>query len=577
MIDMSKYHKEILCTVFFLLFLGTVLSTSAVYPTIKENLNKYTVTSDGVEICFDVFEPKESTQQIKTGIIMGHGVAVNKEVYKIIAKELASIGFVVVTFDFRSHGRSAGNFNFRLTQGLPEGFNFLVNDMLAIKSYLASRGDINMTNLGYMGYSMGGGVGFEVLQNEYDFRAFVGLAPVPDFQRTNATRPPNLLILIGAYDEAIDFDSTFKVMQNRTGLDRSQLEIGKVYGNFEDGTASKLVIDEGTEHLFAPYHKNFVMETRNWFYRALLGPNMPDISSTPLIGVEATISLTLLSGLLGIIVIGLFSFVVINNTRKIAKNEQLFTVKEQIQLTPLNKRDRMIILGTTVFLGYLCLIPLIILFLLPFIFANVILLFFGGLAIAIYLLLKIHAKKNGYNLKAELKQTLTTNGIHSYILGIVIGLIAYGFLATSIGYLLGIVPHISEVPWMVAYGLIIFFTFFIFNFATEKWRQSVDPEKTIRMEPFQTKQMLKDLGTVAGLISLFISVMILLICIAIGNMFLAMILILAIPLTLFVSLVSKLLKYQTGSLTIGAIFSGTVLSLIVITASPAISIVAMLF
>jgi dienelactone hydrolase len=574
---MSKYQKEILCGVFLLMFLGSVFSLSAIYPNVDEKINQFTKTSDGVDICFDVFEPKQSAQSIKTGIIMGHGVAVNKEVYKIIAKELASIGFVVVTFDFRSHGRSAGNFNFRLSGGQPEGFNFLVNDVLAAKSYLAGRGDINMSNLGYMGYSMGGGVGFELLQNDYDFRAFVGLAPVPDFQRTNSTRPPNLLILIGQFDEAIDFDSVYKVMQNRTGLDRTQLEMGKIYGNFEDGTASKLVVDKGTEHFFAPYYEPFVLETRNWFYRALLGPNMPDISAQPLIGIHSTISLTLLSGLVGIILIGLFSFVLINITSKIAKNEQLFVVKEQVQLRPLNPKDQKILLGTTVFLGYLGLLPSLVLFILPFIFANVILLFFSGLAVAMYILLKKHGKKNGYEFKAELKKTLKSGNWQLIALSIVIGLFAYGVLATSIGYLLGIVPHISELPWIFAYGIVIFAIFFMFNVTTEKMRQSIDPEKSIKLETFQTKQMIKDYFISAGLISIFISAMILLISLAISNMFLAMILILAIPLILFVSLISKLLKYQTGSLAAGAVFTGTVLSLIVITASPALNIFALLF
>ncbi len=430
-----------------------------------------------------------------------------------------------------------------------------------------------MSNLGYMGYSMGGGVGFELLQHDYDFRAFVGLAPVPDFQRTNVTRPPNLLILIGEFDEAIDFNSIYKVMQNRTGLERSQIELGKTYGSFEDGTAAKLVIDKGTEHFFAPYYEPFVRETRNWFYRALLGPNMPDIASEPLIGINSTIALTLVSILLGIILIGLFSFVVVNLSRKISKNEQLFVVKEQVQLHPLNQKDRRILLGSTVFLGYLGLLPSVFIFILPFIFANAILIFFSGLAVAMYLLLKKHGKKNGYEFKAELKNCLKSGGWNVIILGGVIGLFAYGVLAVSIGYLLGIVPHISETPWMIPYATIIFAIFFIFNVTTDKLRQSVDPEKEINVKSFQTKQMVRDYFISASLISIFISAMILLISLAMGNMFLSMILILAIPLTFFVSLISKFLKYQTGSLTAGAIFTGTVLSMVVITASPVLNLI----
>ncbi len=111
---------------------------------------------------------------------------VNKAVMSLLAINLAEEGFVAVTFDFRSHGWSLGDFNgvaepikdaivnmflnhepiANMTQIIGGAFTNvsiflpLLNDLRAIKTYLAGRGNINMTNLGYVGYSMGGGVGF---------------------------------------------------------------------------------------------------------------------------------------------------------------------------------------------------------------------------------------------------------------------------------------------------------------------------------------------------------------------------------------------------------------------------------
>ena len=46
----------------------------------------------------------------------------------------------------------------------------LLNDLRAIKTYCRAS-NINMTNLGYVGYSMGEGVGFMQFTNNTDFKA----------------------------------------------------------------------------------------------------------------------------------------------------------------------------------------------------------------------------------------------------------------------------------------------------------------------------------------------------------------------------------------------------------------------
>jgi dienelactone hydrolase len=175
----------------------------------------YTLTEDGINIAFDVFEPANDNSLDKKAVILGHGICANKEFLRLISKDLAENGFVAVAFDFRGHGRSSGDFNFMGESiqeslsggnfnGMPDlSFDTLIQDVMAIKEYLNSRGDIDMDNLGYLGYSMGGGVGFTLCAEDNAFRAFVGLAPVPDYMNTNLTNPQNLLVIVGKYDEAI--------------------------------------------------------------------------------------------------------------------------------------------------------------------------------------------------------------------------------------------------------------------------------------------------------------------------------------------------------------------------------------
>src|SRR5271157_4377 len=221
-------RKRLFAVVFFAaLFLAGSVAFYGTPLSVQRTYNLVAQTSDGVSIYFDVYEPRGGPA-VKNAVILGHGIMVNKEVMKFLAMELAANGFVSVAFDFRSHGLSGGNFNFLAGKFDLKTFSMdniaaflsadtLVKDIDAVKIYLAGRGDINMTNLGYVGYSMGGGAGFAALANDTDFHAMVGVAPVPDFDRTNLTRPPNLLIVMGKNDEAISYNAVLKVMENKTG------------------------------------------------------------------------------------------------------------------------------------------------------------------------------------------------------------------------------------------------------------------------------------------------------------------------------------------------------------------------
>ncbi|MBD3254530.1 MAG: alpha/beta fold hydrolase, partial [Candidatus Lokiarchaeota archaeon] len=147
-----KLKKGIAISIFLSLFIiGTILIF--ITPTsVKIRYNLTAETKDKEHISFNTYQPIESDKRMKA-IIIGHGIMVNKEILKDFAIELAASGFFVVTCDFRGHGLSTGELN----RGL------LVNDVKAIKKYLERRDDIDNDNLGYVGYSMGGGPGNKIV------------------------------------------------------------------------------------------------------------------------------------------------------------------------------------------------------------------------------------------------------------------------------------------------------------------------------------------------------------------------------------------------------------------------------
>ncbi len=81
-------------------------------------------------------------------LICCHGINDNRGQWvRQIAQLHERSGYGAVMFDFAGHGESAGSL---VTYGMRE-----VDDVAAVEAYLRQRGDVDMSRLGIMGYSLG--------------------------------------------------------------------------------------------------------------------------------------------------------------------------------------------------------------------------------------------------------------------------------------------------------------------------------------------------------------------------------------------------------------------------------------
>jgi len=436
--------KFVFFLVSFCVFLSCVLSINFLPIGINKSLNNYTVTDDGVKICYDLFVPKENPSLNKPGIILGHGIMVNKQFLRLLAMDLSNQGFVVAALDFRGHGRSGGS----LRTGN------ITTDILAVKEILADRGDINMSNLGYLGYSMGGGAGFQLLSNDTDFKAMVSLAS----SGTSEYNPPNLLILQGKFDEVVQFDRILSYMENRTGLPSTDIESNRVYGSFENGTALKLVISN-VDHLLAPYSPNNIREARIWFLKALQYEDNPP---TDLINYTLLVCLVMLASCSGII---LFLYVAEFVVKKFSIRKFLSESVEDSEV----KIDREILRKKVIKSYWYIVLPLSIpciifgapLLILPLYFMSLIVILLSGSAVASIFYLWYLLKRQGISFGKFLNNEFKKTSLRNICIGIGLGLILYGILAFSIGYIFGIVPGVSKWGWAMLYALFMFIVNFM--------------------------------------------------------------------------------------------------------------------
>ncbi len=564
MINLDLKYKKFICTCIFLslFIIGTILIL--IIPTnIKISYYLSTSTQDGTQIIFNVYEPK-SSDPVKKAVIIGHGGMASKEFMKGYAIELACAGFVVVTFDFRGHGQSSGEFN----------LSMMVYELRAIKQYLNSRPDIDIHNLTYIGYSVGGYPGLQVVKNDTDFKCFVGVGtglPTPEYLPNcvvpaNSGRRLNILIIQAKFDEAISLDHLKIGMALRLNTTVDNIDLNKLYGSFKDGNASMILLDDNSDHLLLCWDETFIRAARDWVINSY-----PDVKA-----VDENFYLNLRKLILFIQVVGGigFFFLILDPLCRVftpIKNDHsknnLFK-KIELPHESISSLSKKYILYS-IFLGIPGMaIMLPVLVFLPLTIAGVILALLFGQCFGTLILLWRSGKKNETSLLNMIKTPFKIPKIRllkEICLGIILTSILYIIIYLSFGLnCLGFIPGLFKLPWSPIYyaiGMVImliyalFFQLIILN----KFDNSI-------------KDQLKAILLIFGLLMSYICIYIIVPCIIINNYFIIIFLYIITPLVLLVSAISVVLYKKSGNVVSSSIIITTIIVSLACTLAPYINI-----
>lgn len=105
------------------------------------------VTEDGLRLTGWLIAPQQHRKRAP-GVIICHGQGANKSDFTELAVSLSRRGYVVLTFDFRAHGESAGR---RSSLGYHEQ-----KDIAAAYRFLTARQGVDKERIGIFGFSLGG-------------------------------------------------------------------------------------------------------------------------------------------------------------------------------------------------------------------------------------------------------------------------------------------------------------------------------------------------------------------------------------------------------------------------------------
>jgi alpha/beta superfamily hydrolase len=441
--------KQALMIFFFLsmYIVGTVLIFTVPF-SVKSTYGLSTITDDGVTIAFNVFEPREGGSN-KPAFLIGHGVMVNKEMLKDYALELAAAGFVAVPFDFRGHGQSGSG-----------GTDNMTKDVVAIRDYLHSRGDIDMNSLGYIGYSMGG-LGQELIQVDTSFKCFIGIGTwlYPNLRNGSITNPLDVLMIQAIFDEAIQLQTLKESLSVRTGLPISSIYANKMYGCFNQGNASMIYLDEDSNHLKVAWDYNFIRQARDW---AINSFNIDVVDNFFYVNVRGIILLLQVIGGIG------FFFLIIDPLSKLIlfrRDDEKEGKLEYFEISTESVSIGSIIIKSIIYtlvlapIGILIFFP--ILLILPLAVAAFVMTLLYGQISGIVILLWNISKEVDYKFRDMFrnifkdKKKLGRHAILGAILSVILYLIAYS--SVGLNYL-GLLPSLEKIwtiPIFFIMGLVV--------------------------------------------------------------------------------------------------------------------------
>ena len=190
-------------------------------------------------------------------VVITHGFAGSQRLMQPFAETLARNGYVAITFDFPGHGRNPTP----LTRGIANTGSrtrSLLNSLDAVISY---GGTLPGTDgrLALLGHSMSGEIIVRYAQDHSNVAAVVAVSPYAP--NITATTPRNLEIIVGGLEPAMLRDEALSDIGKATV---ETPDLRTTYGRFADGTARRVSVSGGVEHIGVLYSRQSLIEALAW-------------------------------------------------------------------------------------------------------------------------------------------------------------------------------------------------------------------------------------------------------------------------------------------------------------------------
>ncbi|HEX8375701.1 MAG TPA: alpha/beta fold hydrolase, partial [Geminicoccaceae bacterium] len=196
-------------------------------------------------------------------VVIAHGFAGSQQLMQPFAVTLARNGYVAVTFDFPGHGRNPAP----MTGGLADEDARTRTLMDALDGVVALGRSLPGTDgrrYALLGHSMASDIVVRYARAHPEVEATVAVSLFSI--GVTADSPRNLLVVDGALEAGPLTDEGYRIVGMAAG---GQAQESTTYGSFADGTARRLALADGVEHIGVLYSRESMAEALGWLDQAL--------------------------------------------------------------------------------------------------------------------------------------------------------------------------------------------------------------------------------------------------------------------------------------------------------------------
>lgn len=203
-----------------------------------------------------IFRPKDdAAARTRPAIVIAHGFAGSQQLMQPFALTFARNGYIALTFDFYGHGRNGTPLGGSITE-LHGATRTLVDQTAAVAERARALGD---GRLAVLGHSMASDIVIRYALDAPDMVATIAVSPFSE--AVTASRPRNLLLLVGGWETFLR-EASAKLVAQVSGATVPADDT--TYGDFAKGTARRLAVAPGVEHVTVLYSRASMAEALAW-------------------------------------------------------------------------------------------------------------------------------------------------------------------------------------------------------------------------------------------------------------------------------------------------------------------------
>jgi len=202
-----------------------------------------------------VFQPEAAAKA--PVVVIAHGFAGSQQLMQPFAETFARNGYIAVTFDFLGHGRNPAPMRGDITEGMAIT-SALLGELGMIGTYARTLPESD-GRLAVLGHSMASDIVVRYAMADPDVQATVAVSVFSPV--VTATSPRNLLVIVGALEPSMLTDEGLRIVNLTAG---GNAVAGETYGSLAEGTARRLVLARGVEHIGVLYSRDSMEQSLRW-------------------------------------------------------------------------------------------------------------------------------------------------------------------------------------------------------------------------------------------------------------------------------------------------------------------------